>query len=502
MTSPTDQRSSARLPRFESGLPELDAILGGGLAEGASYVVQGSPGTGKTILANQICFAQAAQGRKSLYLTLMSESFSQMFAFLGSLDFFDLTRVPEYIYYASAYPTLRDEGIDALIHLIVQEIRERRPSLLVFDGFLAIGEFLDPERRDNEFRRFLNELGALAAQNRITILLLTNSDRGPSSPEYTMIDGWIELLDDLSPHQPRRELVVHKHRGSPILRGRHEYRIASPGLVVYPRIDGDAPAREPAALSAARSHSRSPARLTTGIAGLDAMLGGGIPAGTTTAVVGPTGSGKTTVGLHFLAAATPAEPALFVGFFESAARLTAKAAGIGLDLEPMVEAGTVRILRIPPVGPLIDEIGWRIVEAVEASGARRVVIDGLAETCRSLADEARLRCFLDALDDRLVGLGASVVHTREVPDLLFPTSLATGQFFAVVDNTLLLHYALSGYAVERRATLLKVRDSDFDHHGRAFRITGNGLVLDTAADGGDAQGNAADTARSGPGDVG
>lgn len=483
MNSPTDQRASARLARFESGLPELDDILGGGFAAGATYVVQGSPGTGKTILANQICFAQAARGRKSLYLTLMSESFSQMFAFLGSHDFFDLTRIPDYIYYASAYPTLRDEGIDALLHLIVQEIRERRPSLLVFDGFLAIGEFLDPKRRDNEFRRFLNELGALAAQNRITMLLLTNSDRSPSSPEYTMIDGWIELIDDLSPHQPRRELVVHKHRGSAILRGRHDYRIASPGLVVHPRIEAGAPAREPAAASAS-------ARLASGIAGLDAMMGGGIPAGSTTAVVGPTGSGKTTVGLHFAAGATPAEPALFVGFLDSAARLVAKAAGLGLDLAPKVEAGTTQILRIPPVGPQIDEIGWRIVAAVEASGARRVVIDGLAETCRSLADVPRLRCFLSALDDRLVALGATILHTCEVPDLLFPTSLETGQFFPVVDNTLLLHYALSGYAVERRATLLKVRDSDFDHHGRAFRITGNGLVLDAAA--GDEEARAAD----------
>ncbi|WAP69421.1 RAD55 family ATPase [Jiella pelagia] len=157
MTSETPDASEPSLTRFESGLPELDQILGGGLVAGGSYIIQGSPGTGKTILANQICFTRAAKGQTSLYMTLLSESFSQMFGFLQSLDFFDMTKVPEYIYYTSAYATLRSEGLEALLHLIVQEIRKRRPSIFVFDGIFAIGELAGADGSEKELRRFLNE---------------------------------------------------------------------------------------------------------------------------------------------------------------------------------------------------------------------------------------------------------------------------------------------------------------------------------------------------------
>ncbi|MBP0614802.1 RAD55 family ATPase [Jiella mangrovi] len=462
------------MQRFESGIPKLDQILGGGFAEGASYILQGSPGTGKTILANQICFAQAAKGRSCLYMTLLSESFVQMFSFLGSLDFFDMKKVPDYIYYASAYATLRNDGVDALLHLIVNEVRKRRPSLLVFDGLFAIGEYFDTAGRENQFRRFLNELGALAAQNQITVLLVTNSDRRPSSPEYTMVDGWIELVDDLSSHQPRRHLIVHKHRGSAILRGRHEYRLASPGMLVYPRIEST--------LAASETTEAASGRLTSGVSGLDTMMGGGVPECSTTAIIGPTGSGKTTVGLHFLADATADDPAVFFSFFEQPARLIKKAAGIGLDLRAKIEAGTVKFVWIAPGDNMIDEIGQKILDVVGTTGARRVVIDGLAETGRPLADETRLRSFLRALNAKVVGMGSTIFYTMEVPQLFFPETLAFGQFSGFVDNTLLLHYALSGHAVERRATLLKVRDSDFDHSGRIFQITDAGLVLDQAID--------------------
>ncbi|NDW03492.1 RAD55 family ATPase [Jiella pacifica] len=470
MTSDASDTSEPALTRFESGLPELDQILGGGLVTGGSYIIQGSPGTGKTILANQICFARAAKGQKSLYMTLLSESFSQMFAFLQSLDFFEMAKVPEYIYYTSAYATLRQDGLDALLHLIVQEIRKRRPSVLVFEGIFAIGELSGPSGGETELRRFLNELAALAAQHRMTIVLVTNSDRSPSSPEYAVADGWIELVDDAASHHPSRHLVVHKQRGGPILRGRHQYRISDAGLEVYPRLESLPRPRD--------LQEASTRRLGSGIPGLDRMTGGGIPEHSATAVMGPAGSGKTTVGLHFLADSTPEALGLFFGFYEKPERLLRKAAGIGIDLEGLIAHGAAKIVRFPPDETLIDEIGRTAIREVEASGAKRVVFDGLIAACRPLADDTRLRAFLRALNDRLLALGATVVYTYEVPQLFFPEVLGSGQFSGLVDNTLLLHYSLEGPSVERRATLLKVRDSDFDHRACAYRITRNGLVLE------------------------
>ncbi|MCE7027985.1 ATPase domain-containing protein [Jiella avicenniae] len=470
MISETSDTSESGLTRFESGLPELDQILGGGLVTGGSYIIQGAPGTGKTILANQICFARAANGQKSLYMTLLSESFSQMFAFLQSLDFFDISKVPDYIYYASAYATLRQEGLDALLHLIVQEIRKRRPSVLVFEGIFAIGELSGAGGGETELRRFLNELAALAAQHGMTIVLVTNSDRRPSSPEYAVVDGWVELVDDAASHHPSRHLLVHKQRGGPILRGRHEYRISDAGLEVYPRMESLPRPRD--------LNEASTRRLGSGIPGLDRMTGGGIPEHSATAVMGPAGSGKTTVGLHFAASATPEAPSLFFGFYEKPARLLRKAAGIGLDLEAQVESGAAKMVWFPPAETLIDEIGRTAIREVETTGAKRVVFDGLVAACRPMADETRLRFFLRALNDRLLALGATVVYTYEVPQLFFPEVLGSGQFSGLVDNTLLLHYLLDGPVVRRRATLLKLRDGDFDHRGCAYRITRNGLVLE------------------------
>ena len=470
MTSETPDASEPSLTRFESGLPELDQILGGGLVAGGSYIIQGSPGTGKTILANQICFTRAAKGETSLYMTLLSESFSQMFGFLQSLDFFDMTKVPEYIYYTSAYATLRSEGLEALLHLIVQEIRKRRPSIFVFDGIFAIGELAGADGSEKELRRFLNGLAALAAQNRMTIILITNSDRSPSSPEYAVVDGWIELVDDQAPHRPGRHLSVHKQRGGPILRGRHQYRITASGLDIYPRLES---LPRPADLD-----ETSIRRLGSGISGLDRMMGGGVPEHSATAVLGPAGSGKTTVGLHFAADAAPDAPSLFFSFYEKPGRLVRKAAGIGIDLEGMIDSGAAKIVWFAPGEYMIDEIGRTAIREAEASGAKRIVFDGLNAACRPLADDIRLGAFLRALNDRLLALGATIVYTYEVSQLFFPEVLASGQFSGLVDNTLLLHYSLTGPTVERRATLLKVRDSDFDHRGCSYRITPDGLVLE------------------------
>ncbi|MBO0663457.1 AAA family ATPase [Jiella sp. MQZ9-1] len=470
MSSQSRKTPPPAITRVASGLPELDTVLGGGLIQGSCYILQGSPGTGKTILANQICFSQAKHGKKSLYLTLLSESFTQMFGFMGSLDFFDITKVPKHIYYVSAYQNLRSEGTDALLRLILQEIRKHRPAILVFDGAIAIEEMFTPPNRESMFRRFVNELSGVAIQHQVTIILVTNSDRNPSSPEYTMVDGWIELLDDLTRHHPSRSLIVHKHRGGPMFRGRHEYRITNQGITLFPRIESLP--QLPEQLSASTN------RLRSGVEGFDRMMGGGIPEYSATAVIGPTGSGKTSIGLHFLADATPEQPALFVGFYEEIPRLCRRAEAIGVDLEKGVACGAITMRRIAPADYLLDEIGHNILNETASVKARKIVLDGLHETCRPLADATRLRIFLRCLNDRLLALKATVLYTYEVPQLFFPDALRPGQFSGLVDNTLLLHYARSGHRVERKATILKVRDSDFDHTGRTFRITDKGLILD------------------------
>ena len=461
------------LQRMETGVPGLDRLLGGGFVRGSSYILQGAPGAGKTILANQVCHERARRGERALYLTLLSESFAQMFAFLEPLEFFDLAHVPDQVFYASAYATLRDDGLSALTRMIQREVRARKPGVVVLDGLYAAGE--RGGESEHAFRRFINELSTLAAASGFTLLLLTNANRKPSSPEYTMVDGWIELEDEVINERARRRVVVHKHRGGPVLRGRHDYVIRDSGLTMFPRLETIA-SREPFA-------GAPTGRLSSGVAALDAMMHGGIPERSSTVVLGPTGSGKTTIGLQFLSGSTPDEPGLLFGFYETPDRLVRKAREIGIDLPDLVDRGAVRIEWLPPFENHIDELGQRVVDAAAAIGAKRVVVDGINALRRPVTNSVRLHAFLRAFNDMLKVGGATSLFTREVPQLFFPEALAVDELSGLIDNTLFLHYALDGNVVRRRATLIKVRDSDFDHLSREFEITGGGLAF-SRSDGG------------------
>ena len=454
------------LRRMATGISRLDDLLGGGLVRGSSYIVQGPPGAGKTILANQACFERARHGERALYLSVLSESFGQMFAFLEAMSFFDRTRIPDKVYYTSVYAALRDGGLPRIVRLVHDEVRRHRPSLVVLDGLYVAGE--TSKDQEEAFRRFVNELGALGTMAGASLLLLTNASRRPSSPEYTMVDGWIELSDDLlDDGQAQRSIVVHKHRGGPILRGRHDYVIRPDGITVFPRLE---------ALTLGSPDAEPPdRRLRSGIAALDRMTAGGLPAASSSVVAGPTGTGKTTMGLQFLAAASPDCPALFVGFYEPPERLRRKASRIGLDLGALEAAGALSFLWQPPHGILIDEIGQHVLDAVAKTGARRVVVDGMNALRRPEANGSRLPAFLRAFNDLLKARGATTLFTREVPQLFFPEALGIDELSGVIDNTILLHYAIDGPEVGRRATILKLRDGDFDHASRAYTITDRGL---------------------------
>lgn len=457
----------APLERLETGVPGLDKVLGGGLVKGAAYIVQGPPGAGKTIMANQICFERARRGEQALYMTLLSESFSRMFSHLQSLDFFEPERIPSSVYYTSVYAAVREEGLAGLARLILKELRARQPSVMVLDGLFMLGEGDGGAKPVQEFRRFVHELASQATLTDTTMLLLTNQTRRSSSPEYTMVDGWIEMMDELRQERSLRSLVVHKQRGGPFLRGRHEYRITSSGKEVFPRLEALA-SRHPLPGATTR-------RLSTGIEALDKMMSGGFPEHSSTVLLGPTGSGKTTVGMQFLSTATKKEKGLLFGFYETPERLYNKANDVGIDLKSLVDDGKLDVVWQPPVENLLDDLGQRIVEAVRRTGAKRVVIDGINAMRRPLTFPGRLHSFMRALTDLLKDQGATTVFTREVPQLFFPEALTVEELSGTVDNTILLHYALDGNAVRRRVTILKVRDSDFDHLSQEFEVTPDGI---------------------------
>ncbi|RYZ44649.1 MAG: Circadian clock protein KaiC, partial [Myxococcaceae bacterium] len=174
--------------RVATGIPGLDTVLCGGLRKGRMYMVLGLPGAGKTILANQVCFHQATQGCRILYLTLLAESHTELVRNLQTLSFFDPACVPGSISYLSAFTTLEQGGLDALAELIRKEIKAHKASLLVLDGLLAAEE-LAPSRQ--ALKKFIHGLQVVTSLIGCTTLVLTTGGEKGLRAEHTMVDGLI-----------------------------------------------------------------------------------------------------------------------------------------------------------------------------------------------------------------------------------------------------------------------------------------------------------------------
>ena len=263
--------ASRSLPLIQTGIAGFDTILRGGLLQGEVYIVQGPPGAGKTILGNQICFNHAANGGQALYIGLLAESYGRMIEFVRDMDFFNMDAVGSNIRYINGFAALRKDGLKGLVRLIVDEIKRNGATFAVLDGlFVACASARD----DQEFREFTRDIQAHAPMLNCTMFLLTNDSRPISSPELTMVDGWIQLKDELYHYRAVRTITVHKQRGKGFLRGQHVFRITSAGIKIFPRLESMAAALPP--------QSDTLERVSSGIAQLDTMLHGGIPCGSTT----------------------------------------------------------------------------------------------------------------------------------------------------------------------------------------------------------------------------
>ena len=209
------------------------------------------------------------------------------------------------------------------------------------------------------------------------------------------------------------------------------------------------------------------------------MLGGGIPRGTATLVLGFSGAGKTSLGLHFLSQSSAEDPGLFFGFYETPLRLRVKAAGIGIALDGLVEQGYLEILWHPPTEDILDALGNRLVEAVRRRRVKRLVIDGLLGFQEIAADRPhRIGRFLTALANELRVLDVTTFYTAETPNLIGGVieGPAIG-LSTLAENLILLRYVEIRSQLRRLISVVKMRDSDFDSSLREFRITAAGIEL-------------------------
>lgn len=464
------------IERLRSHVPGLDTVLGGGFFQCGVYMIQGLPGCGKTIFANQICYGHVKTGGSAVYVTLLAESHSRMIQHLSTLSFFDETAFPDRLAYVSAFHELESGGLSALMTVLRREMRSRKAGVLVLDGLVAAS---DAAPSDLDLKKFIHELQSIAVLQNCTVLLLTSGHTQRIAAEHTMVDGLVELEDKLFDARPERSIQVRKFRGAGPLRGKHAVRIDDDGITIFPRIES---------LYKAPSIGRmSKQGVASGIPSLDLLLDiGGIPRASATVTIGSTGTGKTTMGLHFLAASTVDEPGLHIGFFEGPDRLKSKAEAIGIDLDKMEEDGSVELLWQSPGEFMLDEIADRLLKAVERRKVKRLVIDGLAGFLDSAVYPERINRYFSCLVNELRNRQVTIFMTLETRDVVSSVVSMPYGVSGLVDNLFFLRFVREGGRVQRLLTIIKMRDTDHHAELRRMEIDNHGLrVCDLLAADGD-----------------
>ena len=351
----------------------------------------------------------------------------------------------------SARPWPARAGSTAVTERIAALIKERRPGIIAIDSFKALAAFADDAR---EFRRFLHELAALLTAFPATTFWIGeySEDETRTAPEFAVADGIISLATERASERTLRLIQVTKLRGSDFRSGRHAYRLSEDGITVFPRLAD--PIRDD-------DYRLGEERISSGIAPLDPMLAEGYAPGSSTLVAGPSGAGKTLMGLHFIfSGAANGEPGVIATLQENPIQLQRVARGFGWSLDDE----RVAVMYRSPNDVYIDEWVYELLELIETTGATRVMIDSLSDLQYATPDPVRFREFIYSLTQRLSRAGISPIMTSEIPDLFHVGRLAEYGISHLSDNVILLQYLRAEFGaqvLQQDDVVGEVRDAVF-----------------------------------------
>lgn len=468
---------TGNIPTAKTGVPGLDDVLIGGLAEGNIFLLEGAPGTGKTTIALRFLITGAEAGERGLYVTL-SETETELRSGAAShgwrlddaIDVFEVVP-PESLVDAEHQQSLlysSDLELGETTRAILGAFERVRPKRVVLDSLseirLLAQSSLRYRRQILAFKHYFSRSGA-------TVLLLDDLSSEANDKTVHSIAHAVIKLEELAPAYgaERRRLRVSKYRGRRFRGGYHDFAIRTGGVSVFPR------------LVAAEHRSRlDRGSISSGVAELDELLGGGIERGSSTLVLGPAGTGKSTFGLQFIWAALQRgeKAALFV-FDEELGLLFDRTRQMGFDLEAMRDSGSLHVEQVDAAELSPGEFAHRVRVCVDEAQAKTVVIDSLNGYQAAMPEENALVLHVHELLQYLNRRGASTFLTVAqhglVGDMKAPVDVTY-----LADTVILLRYFEARGQVRRAVSVIKKRTGRHEKTIREFQISANGLAVGTA----------------------
>ncbi len=476
-------RTRVPIALLPTGVPGLDEILGGGLPEYSFNLIAGTPGAGKTTLAHQLMFALSSPTRPVLYFTLIGEPPLKMLRYQQQMDFFDPTRIGASVHFVDLSDSALEHDLGQVLGTIVRRVEEISPGLVFVDSFQTVAQVAtDAAGRSMSPQHFVQRLAVQLTGWQATTFLIGDfpDDELHGNPAFTVADGIFKLTQSVARNSSVRKLEVVKSRGQAPMPGLHTFRITAAGLQTFPRI------ADPRDVTRARIGAD---RLVSGVAGLDALLGGGIPAGDALLVTGPSGTGKSALATQFIAAGGAAGQAGVIAVFEERPQqYLQRAAAFGLDLAALMREGNLEVIYIRPLDLSPDETLHEILEAVHRVGAQRVVIDSVSGFELALAPSFRedFRESFYRLVGALTGTGVTVLLTMEIApsDAALRFSPYVVSFLA--DDIVLLRYDERANEIRKSLMVVKMRGSDHSKERWLYEVTGQGVIVRERLRSGDA----------------
>lgn len=461
--------STKNMPRnlLQTGVVGLDAILGGGLPEYSFNLIAGGPGAGKTTLAQQIAFAQATVERPALYFTVLGEPALKMLRHVQQYSFFDETKFNTAMRYVNLSSEAMEQELSKLLDRIVAEIEEVQPGIVVVDSFRTITRGGTTEA---QIQGFVQRLAIYLTSWEATTFLVGEYELSEAhNPIFTVADGILWLTQITERSSTVRQMQVTKSRGCAQVPGLHTFSISDDGIRVFPRV-----------LPRTRLAPRSSDRAPTGIAGLDALMNGGIPSGDTAMVIGPSGAGKSTLARHFIAKGAEAgDKCVLAAFEEHPGEYLLRAESNGPHLADYVEQGLVKVLPMRLLDLSVEETLADIQDAVARTGARRLVIDSLSGFELALSPVFR-DDFRESLLRMVALLGATGVTSLMTVSLVESfTELALSPYLTefLADTLILLRYVELESRLEKVLSVVKMRSSAHSLDIRRYAIGNEGIEV-------------------------